>query len=306
MKLKRLPNWFWIVSLCFTFLFYSCSNESFLFGLDKPNTERISYYTGEKLLTALSNNYGSKVFYETLTVEQRERILDSLNSIITSDDSNDITNDSKAIFVTRAASAAIDILIYTEPLVYAVIYNLLDPILIAITGKNVTPSSIFNAYTEPLQQEIELKKSTAKDVITDCFYNLYRITTYYDIAAIAALAGSYSGSDLQKYLVSGLISGVVSGTQKAISASSNDIESISEDVAQVFIDAEKNTSGLESILKYLFENLPSQIGSTGANIVQAYKQELIIKANILEKIADNAGYETIAKSAASVLRRWGN
>ena len=280
--------------LLFIILIVSCSNHSVFLGLDKPNTEKIASFTGEKLLSELEKNADSKMFYELLTKSQRERILSKLDNMISSS--------KKSENVTKAASFAVDILINTDPLVYAVIYDLVDPIIFAITGKDVSASSIFATCTEPIQKAVSLPLQEGMEVISECFFNLFRITAYYDVAVISASYGSYSGGDLQKYLVSGLISSVISGTQDAIDVSSDDIKNISEDVSEIFINAEKQD--VSNILSYLFTEIPKKLGNTGLNISLAYKNQLLEKANVLGEIAGNAGYLNLAREAIKVLEEW--
>lgn len=275
-------------------LIVSCPNHSVFLGLDKPNTEKIASFTGEKLLSELEKNADSKMFYELLTKSQRERILSKLDNMISSS--------KKSENVTKAASFAVDILINTDPLVYAVIYDLVDPIIFAITGKDVSASSIFATCTEPIQKAVSLPLQEGMEVISECFFNLFRITAYYDVAVISASYGSYSGGDLQKYLVSGLVSSVISGTQDAIDVSSDDIKNISEDVSEIFINAEKQD--VSNILSYLFTEIPKKLGNTGLNISLAYKNQLLEKANVLGKIAGNAGYLNLAREAIKVLEEW--
>ena len=272
----------------------SCPNHSIFQGLDKPNTEKIATFTGTKLLSELEKNADSQMFYKLLTESEREQILSNLDDIISSSKNPDT--------VTKAASFAVDILINTDSLVYAVIYDLVDPIIFAITGKDITASSIFATCTEPIQKAVSLPVQEGLQVISECFYNLFRITTYYDVAAISATYGSYSGGDLQKYLVSGLVSSVISGTQDAMNVSSDDIKNISEDVSEVFVNAEQQD--VSNILSYLFTEIPKKLGETGLNIALAYKNQLLEKANILEKIAGNAGYLNLAKAAIKVLEAW--
>lgn len=275
-------------------LIVSCPNHSVFLGLDKPNTEKIASFTGEKLLSELEKNADSKMFYELLTKSQRERILSKLDNMISSS--------KKSENVTKAASFAVDILINTDPLVYAVIYDLVDPIIFAITGKDVSASSIFATCTEPIQKAVSLPLQEGMEVISECFFNLFRITAYYDVAVISASYGSYSGGDLQKYLVSGLVSSVISGTQDAIDVSSDDIKNISDDVSEIFINAEKQD--VSNILSYLFTEIPKKLGNTGLNISLAYKNQLLEKANVLGEIAGNAGYLNLAREAIKVLEEW--
>ena len=256
--------------------------------------EKIASFTGEKLLSELEKNADSKMFYELLTKSQRERILSKLDNMISSS--------KKSENVTKAASFAVDILINTDPLVYAVIYDLVDPIIFAITGKDVSASSIFATCTEPIQKAVSLPLQEGMEVISECFFNLFRITAYYDVAVISASYGSYSGGDLQKYLVSGLVSSVISGTQDAIDVSSDDIKNISEDVSEIFINAEKQD--VSNILSYLFTEIPKKLGNTGLNISLAYKNQLLEKANVLGEIAGNAGYLNLAREAIKVLEEW--
>lgn len=280
--------------LLFIILIVSCPNHSVFLGLDKPNTEKIASFTGEKLLSELEKNADSKMFYELLTKSQRERILSKLDNMISSS--------KKSENVTKAASFAVDILINTDPLVYAVIYDLVDPIIFAITGKDVSASSIFATCTEPIKKAVSLPLQEGMEVISECFFNLFRITAYYDVAVISASYGSYSGGDLQKYLVSGLVSSVISGTQDAIDVSSDDIKNISEDVSEIFINAEKQD--VSNILSYLFTEIPKKLGNTGLNISLAYKNQLLEKANVLGEIAGNAGYLNLAREAIKVLEEW--
>ena len=274
-------------------LLFSCSGHSIFQGFDKPDTKKIASYTGGKLLNELEKNSDSPLFYKSLTISQREQILSNLDSIISSSP--------KTKTVTLAASLAVDILINTDALVHAVIYDLTDPIIFMITGKDITASSIFTTCTEPIQQAVKLGPQKALDVISDCFYNLFRITAYYDVAVISASYGSYSGGDLQKYLVSGLISSIISGTQDAVNASV-DIVSIAQDVSQLFYQAEKQD--VETLLTYLFSEIPNKIGVATANIGNAYKNQLLEKAKILEQIAGIAGYENLSKAAVEVLENW--
>lgn len=286
----------------FIVLIFSCSNVSIFQGFDVPNTEKISSLSGEKLLDVLEKNIDSKVFYETLTKSQKSKILSNLDNIIKANDSS--TSIQNINNVTRAAIYAIDILIYSDSLTYAVIYDLADPIIIAITGKDVSINGIFSSYTEPLQKTVEIDKTTAKEVISQCFYNLYKITSYYDIASISALAGSYSGGDLQKFLVAGILSGIVSGTSEAINSTAENITDISNIVAENFINWKDSGQSASTLLSYLFSEIQNQLGETGTSIVEAYKNQLLEKAKILGDIASNAGYLNLAKGAIYVLERW--
>ena len=291
----------WILVFCGIFFLKSCSNKSIFFGFDTPDTEEISKLTGESLLNELEKNIGSKIFYDNLTSTQKQRILINLDSIIKINYPNAVIS-AKADLITKASLFAIDILIYTDSLTYAVIYNLVDPAIVVISNKNVTLNTIFASYTEPLQQTVQKYKSNAQTVISNCLYNMYKITQYYDMAASIALDGSYSGGDLQKYLVSGLVSGIVTGTTNAINASSQNIDEITNIIANVYIQAE--TENITNILTYLFNELPISLNSVGVNIGEAYKQELHKSATILGIIARNAGYENLANLAISVLERW--
>lgn len=280
----------------------SCSNHSVFAGLDKPDTELISKYKGERLLSSLELNTGSKVFYETLTSAQMDRILGTLDSIIAGKKGG--SGDS-AVMVSRAALAAVDVLVHTNELTYAIIYNLTDPALVAITDSGASPSVIFGSYTRPLESVAD-DSAAAEKVIAECFYNLYRITSYYDIAALSSRYGSYSGGDLQKYVVSGLVSSVLSGTVAALKSSVASVQNLSTDVAQAYLEVVKQTSTeLETILTGIFNELRTQLGAAGADIAAAYREQLLDRADILEDIALYAGFQTVAKAAAAVLREWG-
>ena len=100
-----------------------------------------------------------------------------------------------------------------------------------------------------------------------------------------------------------LISGIISGTQEALAVSSSDIKNISETVSEVFVEAEN--LNVNELLNFLFQEIPKKLGKVGINIGKAYKNQLLEKAEILQKIAGNAGYENLSKAAIEVLEDWG-
>ncbi|MBR5867223.1 MAG: hypothetical protein IKZ04_04855, partial [Spirochaetaceae bacterium] len=101
-----------LLSLIFSvILFVSCSNESVFSEFDKPDTEVISNYTGQKLISVLEANKGSESFYSVLTENQKGKILSSLDSIISSCET--IADRNNSVIIARAAMCAVDILLHT-------------------------------------------------------------------------------------------------------------------------------------------------------------------------------------------------
>ena len=295
-----------LLSLIFSvILFVSCSNESVFSEFDKPDTEVISNYTGQKLISVLEANKGSESFYSVLTENQKGKILSSLDSIISSCET--IADRNNSVIIARAAMCAVDILLHTDELSYAMIYDITNPILVALTGKGVNASTIFYAYTQPFRNCINQGTDCVLDLIAKSFYNLYQITEYYDKAIQSSEYADYSGSDIQKYLIAGLISSILSGTANAMDISTNKIQNLSDDIAQAYINVvQASVYELQNILNDVFNQIKSEIGGTASDIETAYKSELLQRAKMLEKLSMFAGFETIAGTASSILRKWGN
>ena len=139
---------FIILGLCFV----SCSAPSLFEGLDLPDTELISTYEGEKLIDELSKNINSKSFYQELTQVQKQKILSNLDKMIFVHPKSSEFNQQNLI---KAASFAIEILIYTDSLSYAVIYDLTNPLLVLLSGQNISPQTLFEVYIQPIKEKIQ-------------------------------------------------------------------------------------------------------------------------------------------------------
>lgn len=294
---------FFVLSVCCCFFsFVSCPNQSVFYGLDKPDTEQISRYKGKMLLSALEFNSGSKKFYRALNPSQKKRIFVSLNEVINSEKRSNNGNAD----VARAALCAVDLVVHTDSLAYAVIYDLVDPVLVVISDPKASPGKIFGTFTEPLRKRMKSTHDVTLENISECFYSLFLITNYYDIAAASSRYADYSGADLQKYLVSGLVSGVLSATAQAVQSSDDNIKNLSNDVAQAYMDVvESSTEELGNVLSAVFNQIKKEFGQTGVDIATAYKSQLLVRAEILEDIALYAGFQTVADTTADILRKWG-
>ncbi len=301
MKIQK--NQFLFSIIFYVILFVSCSNQSIFSDLDKPNTEIISNYTGKKLVTILEINKNSNSFYKLLTESQANKIISSLNDIISSNNSKLNEN---SVLKARAALCAVDILIYTDELSYAMIYDITNPILVAISGQGATASTIFYSYTEPFRNCMSNDMDCALTQIAKTFYNLFLITNYYDVAISTSHYANYSGADIQTYLISAIVSSVLSGTANAINVSTDKIQSLSDDIAQAYMDVVQATATeLKSVLTKIFKQLKNELGGTVSDIGDFYKSELLQRAKILEELALYAGFKTVAGVASDVLKNWG-
>lgn len=297
------------------FVFTACSNYSIFSKLDYPDTEKISTYTGKKLIQSLEENINSTKFYETLSEKQKNRIIDSLDDYIQKRKNS--TCQETLAMVTRASIVAIDIFINTDSLVYEIIYNMANPAFVYLTEPSASPSTVFYSFTITLKKAVEKDNSIVKPLGL-CFYNLYKIAEYYNIAILSSKYGGYSGSDLQKYIVSAVVSAILTGTAQTIGISSSEISSVSEEfstteiknlateIAQVYIQIQQNEIQEDLYLNEIFSELEKKLGLSEKEIAQAYKDQLILKANILEKIALFAGFYNLAKESVEILKKWGN
>ena len=288
---------FIILGLCFV----SCSEPSLFEGLDLPDTELISTYEGEKLLDELSKNINSKSFYQELTQVQKQKILSNLDKMIFVHPKSSEFNQQNLI---KAASFAIEILIYTNSLSYAVIYDLTNPLLVLLSGQNISPQNLFEVYIQPVKEKIQTEGQNCIQVISDCFYNLLQISNYYNAASSFVPEGFYSGGDLQKYLVSSFLSGIIELIQTSMNYGVNVTQDISDEVAQLILDSQMNAESINSVLEYLWQEIPKRFASTGTDFVQIYKQQFEKIAQNIKNIATSAGYSKVADLAISVLQEW--
>ena len=288
---------FIILGLCFV----SCSEPSLFEGLDLPDTELISTYEGEKLLDELSKNINSKSFYQELTQVQKQKILSNLDKMIFVHPKSSEFNQQNLI---KAASFAIEILIYTDSLSYAVIYDLTNPLLVLLSGQNISPQNLFEVYIQPVKEKIQTEGQTCIQVISDCFYNLLLISNYYNAASSFVPEGFYSGGDLQKYLVSSFLSGIIELIQTSMNYGVNVTKDISDEVAQLILDSQMNAESINSVLEYLWQEIPKRFALTGTDFVQIYKQQFEKIAQNIKNIATSAGYSKVADLAISVLQEW--
>lgn len=283
----------------------SCSNRSLFTGLDYPDTEKISRYSGERLLSSLEVNIESPAFYRVLTETQRERILATLDTMI-AEEKKLLAEDAYSFTLSRSAKAAVTILIYTSPLVYDIIYNFANPALSALSLSGITMEELYVVYTDSIKRFLLRGVEKALTEMAFAFYNLYRISNYYNDAVKNAPFGVYSGGDLQNYLLSGILGGLIRSTQSLVLNSQQDYQDIAKKISDAYyklINARIEDSQLvESLFKQLAQEL--QIPST--QIISVYKLELKFVAGIFEAMASNAGYSLVAQDTARTIRSWGD
>ena len=253
------------------------------------------------MLDELSKNINSKSFYQELTQVQKQKILSNLDKMIFVHPKSSEFNQQNLI---KAASFAIEILIYTDSLSYAVIYDLINPLLVLLSGQNISPQNLFEVYIQPIKEKIQSEGQNCIQVISDCFYNLLQISNYYNAASSFVPEGFYSGGDLQKYLVSSFLSGIIELIQTSMNYGVNVTKDISDEVAQLILDSQMNAESINSVLEYLWQEIPKRFASTGTDFVQIYKQQFNKIAQNIKNIATSAGYSKVAEFAISVLQEW--
>jgi hypothetical protein len=65
-----------------------------------------------------------------------------------------------------------------------------------------------------------------------------------------------------------------------------------------------NAESINSVLEYLWQEIPKRFASTGTDFVQIYKQQFEKIAQNIKNIATSAGYSKVADLAISVLQEW--
>ncbi len=303
-KFRSLSSKFFTLSLSLL-LFFGCSNNSIFTGLDHPDTEKIATYSGEKLLASLEVNIHSPAFYRVLTVVQREKILSTLNSMIAKEEEV-LAEGTSSRILAQSTKAAVELLIYSDPLVYDMIYNFADPALSALTLSGTTMDDLYQVYTDSITKLLRHGVENALDAMALAFYNLYRISNYYNKAVDSSPYGMYSGGDLQTYLLSGIIGGLVSSVQKIAKALYLDFQTISKELSDAYYRLINENTFDEDVVNQLFEYLAQELETPMESIISAYKTELDFIAEIFEAMANNAGYNLLAKNTASTIKSWGN
>ena len=301
---RSLVSRFFILSLSL-FLLVGCSNSSIFTGVDHPDTEKISKLSGEKLLASLEVNIRSPAFYRVLTTVQREKILTTLNSMIAKEKSV-LTEGTYSLVLSRSTKAAIEILIYTDPLVYDMIYNFADPALSALNLSGITLDKLYQVYTDSITRLLRHGVEGALDAMAFAFYNLCRISNYYNNAVNSTPLGVYSGGDLQTYLLAGIIGGLVSSTQRIVKTMYMDFQEIAKELSDAYYRLINDNVFSEDLVNQLFEYLAQELETPLEAIISAYRVELDFIAGIFETMAYNAGYNLLAQNTADTIRSWGN
>lgn len=283
----------------------SCSNKSLFTGLDFPDTEAISRYSGERLLSSLEVNIESPAFYRVLTVVQRERILSTLDTMM-AQEKETLVAGTYSLTLSRSAKAAVTLLIYSSPLVYDIIYNFANPVLSALTLSGISMEELYVVYTDSVKSFLSRGVEKALAEMAFAFYTLYRISNYYNAAVKNAPLGVYSGGDLQNYLLSGILGGLIRSTQALV----QDIQQSYQEIAKKISDAYYTlvNAGIDDsqLVEGLFNQLSQELEIPSAQIISEYKLELKFVAGIFESMASNAGYTLVAQDTASTIRGWGD
>lgn len=281
-----------------------CSNHSIFTGLDVPNTEKISRYTGEKLLNALELNEDSEAFYRALTLAQRERILSTLDAMIQAEKAS-LKEGELSLTLPRASSAAVELLIHTDSIVYDMIYNLADPALSALSLAGISIEELYVAYTDAIRRFLQRGVEEVVVELALAFYNLYRISLYYQDAVDSARYGVYSGGDLQTYILAGILGGLIQGTQEVAQKLYLDYRAVAEKLSAVYYQLVDSGTLDEELVRELFKRLAQELAVPLEILVATYKLELVLVADIFEAMAANAGYSLLSQDTARTIRAWG-
>ena len=305
-SLQRKPTARFCPFVCiFTLLFCtSCSNKSLFTGWDYPDTEKIARYSGEKLLSSLEATMESPAFYRVLTVAQREKILSTLDAMM-SQEKEVLVEGGYSFTLSRSAKAAVTILIYSSPLVYDIIYNFANPALSALSLSGISIEELFVVYTDSVKRFLLKGVNSALAEMAQAFYNLYRISNYYNAAVNTAPFGVYSGGDLQNYLLSGILGGLIRSTTGIIQDSPQDYQKIAEKISQAYYQLINANTVDSQLVEALFYELSQELDLPSEQIISEYKQELKFVAGIFEAMAKNAGYNLVAQDTARTIRSWG-
>lgn len=306
MTFQRLLCKYWLVFfLVVVLILGGCSNHSIFTGLDYPDTEKISRYTGEKLLCALEETQDSQAFYRHLTVTQRERILSTLNSMISQERAR-LEQGELSLALPQSANAAVELIIHTDPIVYDIIYNFADPALSALSLSGISMDELYDVYTQSIKNFLVHGIENALLEVAQAFYNLYRISVYYQDAVNSARYGVYSGSDLQTYLLAGILGGLIEGTRSAVQSATLDYSSIAQKLSTAYYQFINSGIVDDDIVDQLFSALAKDLNITLESIINAYELELDFVAGIFESMAENAGYNLMAQDTAQTIRSWGD
>lgn len=236
---------------------------------------------------------------------QREKILSTLNSMIAKEEEV-LAEGTSSRILAQSTKAAVELLIYSDPLVYDMIYNFADPALSALTLSGTTMDDLYQVYTDSITKLLQHGVENALDAMALAFYNLYRISNYYNKAVDSSPYGMYSGGDLQTYLLSGIIGGLVSSVQKIVKALYLDFQTIAKELSDAYYRLINENTFDEDVVNQLFEYLAQELEMPMESIISAYKTELDFIAEIFEAMANNAGYNLLAKKTASTIKSWGN
>ncbi|MBO5691788.1 MAG: hypothetical protein J6R96_08025 [Spirochaetaceae bacterium] len=273
--------------------------------MDYPDTEEISRYSGERLLSSLEVNSESPAFYRVLTVAQRERILSTLDTMM-AQEKEVLVEGTYSVTLSRSAKAAVTILIYSSPLVYDIIYNFANPALSALTLSGISMEELYVVYTDSIKYFLLHGIQGALEEMAFAFYNLYRISNYYNEAVKFAPFGVYSGGDLQNYLLSGILGGLIRSTQNLVSDFQQDYQEIAEAVSEIYYQLVNAGTVDSQLLESLFNLLAQKLQIPLEEILSGYMLELDFVAGIFEAMANNAGYNLMAQDTARTIRSWGN
>lgn len=293
-----------IVPLLTLLCLSGCSNRSIFTGLDVPDTEKISRYTGEKLLNTLELNENSQAFYRALTLSQRERILSTLDSMIQTEKAG-LEEGELSLALPRSSNAAVELIIHTDSIVYDIVYNLADPALSALSLSGITMDQLYVAYTNSVRKFFGFNLNRDLMELATAFYNLYRISIYYENAVDSARYGVYSGGDLQTYVLAGIFGGLIQGTQKAAEKLYLDYREVAEKLSDAYYQLVNDGTKDTELTGELFKKIAQELAVPLENLVQTYKLELELVADIFEVMAANAGYSLLSQTTARTIRSWG-
>ena len=165
---------------------------------------------------------------------------------------------------------------------------------------------LYVVYTDSIKYFLLRGIQGALREMAFAFYDLYRISNYYNEAVKFAPFGVYSGGDLQNYLLSGILGGLIRSTQNLVSDSQQDYQEIAEAISEVYYQLVNAGTVDSQLVESLFNFLAQKLQVPLEEIISGYKLELDFVAGIFEAMANNAGYDLMAQDTARTIRSWGN
>lgn len=299
--------------------------KSLFAPLNKPNTETISHLRGDELLSAMAVNRGSKVFYETLTLDQTIRILRTLNAVILKNSGGVITGSvsSQEVFtqlpslsidspqakrITQAALAQIDIFINTSSLCYAVINNMADAILkIQEYQNNIGGNVLYGMFAAPIVASISQKEF---NIVATFFTNMYLISDRYLLITKYAQNAMVDGGDLQICTTAAIFSSIVGIAANILDSGLEGLDKAVDlivETAREMEESGQDIANLELFLEELGEKIASDYPENPpfTDIPHIFSEQISLRLKSIEGVAIQAGYIYLGQGLSIIVKKIG-